>query len=229
MSKEPPYTVVPGTGVRGTIGRRMLESVTTKPHVTLFATASLGPLQAALEQMRPAVEEAAGVRLTLTGLLIKLVGLALQRYPRINGRVEGGEIRLYRMINVGVAVALDEGLIVPVLKQVDAKPLPQLAREMEELVQRARAGKLKPPDLMDGTFTVSNLGGHGVTQFTPVINPPEIAVLGVGRPVLELTTGGPAAALPLSLSFDHAAIDGAQAARFLQVLTDLIKAPGAVL
>lgn len=220
---------IPLSGLRGIIARRMLQSVTTKPHVTLDTEVEAAALLACQQRWTPGVQAQAGQKLTLTGLLVKLAALALRRYPRINGRVEADQVHLYPVVNVGVAVALGEGLVVPVIRDADRKPLHGIASELAVLVERARAGKLKPPDMMDATFTVSNLGTFGVTHFTPIINPPEIAVLGVGRitRVARRRAGDwiEVPQLNLSLSFDHAAIDGAQAAQYLQVLAAVLADP----
>lgn len=161
-------------------------------------------------------------RITVTAALLHVVSRALREYPRLNGRTEDGEIRLYRVVNLGVAVALDDGLVVPVIHHADGKSAAELAAELAETSARARACKLRSADLADGTFTVSNLGAHGVESFTPIINPPQLAILGVGaiRQELQCVDGvlGSVPQLHLSLSFDHAAVDGAQAARFLQLV-----------
>lgn len=220
---------IPLSGLRGKIARRMLESVTTKPHVTLHTEVDATVLLQFHKRWAEQIREEAGERLTLTGILVKAAALALRRYPRLNGRIEDGQVHLYSVINVGVAVALDEGLLVPVVRDADVKPLPRIAAELTRLVGQAQAGKLKPPDLLDGTFTVSNLGPFGITHFTPIINPPEIAILGVGRitpaPRLRGNVWQEVPMLNLDLSFDHAAVDGAQAARFLQRLTEVFGDP----
>ncbi|MBI2964280.1 MAG: 2-oxo acid dehydrogenase subunit E2 [Deltaproteobacteria bacterium] len=220
---------IPLTGLRAKIGQRMLYSVTHKPHVTLHAELDATALLDWQRRRAPQVLAETGHKLTLTALLVQLVGVALRRYPRINGRVENDRVQLHRMVNVGVAVALDEGLAVPVVRDAERKSLAEIAAELGLRVAEARAGKLKPRDVLDATFTVSNLGPYGVTHFTPIVNPPEIAILGVGcvtpRPRRSGDRWIEVPMLNLDLSFDHAAIDGAQAARFLQVLSLLFRNP----
>jgi pyruvate dehydrogenase E2 component (dihydrolipoamide acetyltransferase) len=229
MSDAQPSRVIPFKGLRGIIARRMTESVNQKPHVTLMTSAQVDRLEDALRCRAGAGEQEMGARLSMTGLLVKLTYSALAAYPRINGRVEGDEIRLYPFVNMGIAVALEDGLIVPVIKNVASKSLTVVATELADLALRARAGKLKPPELMDGTFTISNLGTYGVDHFTPIINPPEIAILGVGRVQTESRWQDgrpvPVRVMQLSLSFDHAAIDGAQAATFLQHVVQRLEEP----
>ncbi|MBI4538635.1 MAG: 2-oxo acid dehydrogenase subunit E2 [Gemmatimonadetes bacterium] len=228
-----PGTLIPFAGLRGKIAQRMLHSTITKPHVTLHTEVDATALRTSRDHWTAQVQRENGGRLTLTALLVKLVAAALRRHPRVNGRVEAEGVRLYPMVNVGVAVALDEGLVVPVVRNADRKDIPTIAVELAALVAKARAGQLKPPDLLDATFTISNLGSFGVTHFTPIINPPEIAILGVGRITAVPRCGEngwvEAPILNLDLSFDHGAVDGAQAARFLQVLTAILSDPEAAL
>jgi pyruvate dehydrogenase E2 component (dihydrolipoamide acetyltransferase) len=224
---------IPLTGLRAKIGQRMLHSVTHKPHVTLHAELDAAALLDWQRRRAPRILAETGHKLTLTALLVQLVGRALRRYPRINARLEKDRVQLHEMVNVGVAVALEEGLAVPVVRDADRKSLAEIAAELALRVAEARAGKLKPRDVLDATFTVSNLGPYGITHFTPIINPPEIAILGVGcvTPVAR-RRGEQWVEIPmlnLDLSFDHAAIDGVQAARFLQVLATMLGNPEPVL
>lgn len=219
---------IPLKGTRGTIARRMLESATTKPQVTLHVKADLTRLLALHEERRSAWE-AAGVPVSLNVLLSWLVALAAVRDPRLNGHVEGGVVTLYGRVHLGIAVALDEGLIVPVLKDAQNLSLPALACAVADLIDRAQAHRLTMNDVSGGTLTVTNLGMYGVESFDPLINPPQIAIVGLGaiRPEPVARNGEVAVVrlLPISLTFDHAAVDGAQAAQWLQLLVAMLEAP----
>lgn len=207
---------IPLKGMRGAIARRMLQAQNTKPHVTLFREVETGTLAAQRAALAPAVA-AAGGRLTWTVLWAALVTRALVNYPRLNGWVLAEEIQVRRSVNLGVAVALPEGLLVPVVREAERLDLAELAARIADLAERARSGRLKPPELMDATFTISNLGAYGIDGFTPLIDPPQMAILGIGRERGAITT--------LSLSFDHAAVDGAQAAQLLVEIDRLAAAP----
>ncbi len=220
---------VPFSSTRRTIARRLRASVATKPSVTLFAYAGaegINSLRDELNLRRPEEE-----RLSISVILVKLVATALTRFPNLNGWVEEDALVLSPNANVGVAVDTQRGLMVPVLKKAEERSLDDLARDLRRLADAARERKLLPEDAADASFTLTNLGTHGVSYFTPIINPPQIATLGIGRvedrPMLDAATQGwtVGRALPLSLSFDHAAVDGADAGRFLQYLGTLIDEP----
>lgn len=211
----------------------MRAAVAEMPHVTLHARADATALLAAHQGMREPLAGEGSPRLTLTVLLARIVATSLRDFPRMNGRTEDGEIRLYKQVNLGLAVALDDGLTVPVLQNADTTNLHQLAIDIADVSFRARTGAIKLADLVDGTFTLSNLGAYDVEYFTPLINPPQLAILGVGalREELRLVGGVPASVtnLHLSLSFDHSAVDGALAAKFLQLVIATVESPGLVL
>lgn len=213
--------LIPFTGLRGRIAKRMVQSVTTKPSVTLHVTAPAEAIRSQLETLR--VEDRS---VTLNDVILRDVATALRRYRRMNGRVEADGVRLSPDVNLGFACSVPEGLVVPVIKGADGKSIQRLAEERRDLAARARTGKLKPWELMDGTFSVTNLGPMGVEFFTPIINPPEIGILGVGAVRQTIAWEGgvpkPVHVIGLSLSFDHAAIDGMEAAEFLQVLVALL-------
>ena len=159
-------------------------------------------------------------------------GLALRQHPRLNATLAGDTIRLLPDIHIGLAVALDDGLIVPVIRHADQKSLADLARERVRLAERARANPLTTAEVTAGTFTVTNLGAYDIDAFTPIVNPPEAAILGVGRIVDKVVIYrgkiGQRSMMGLSLSFDHRLVDGAPAAAFLQNVKQLLEAPASL-
>ena len=204
----------------------------TIPHVTQHDRAEITELEN-LRQRFAARAEKAGAKLTLTAILLKVVAAALKVYPKFNASLDLArqEIVHKQYYHLGVAVDTARGLLVPVIRNVDQKNILQLAVELGQLAAKARAGKLGPDELGGGTFTVTNLGGIGGSFFTPIINAPEVAILGVGRALMEPTCGGqdqlcrPRLMLPLSLSYDHRLIDGADGARFLRWIIEAIEEP----
>jgi pyruvate dehydrogenase E2 component (dihydrolipoamide acetyltransferase) len=221
--QEPPRFdaagVVEYAGMRAAVGERMLESLRTLAQVTLTTEVDASELVAV------ARETGAGV---LAHLAV-LVARALRRHPRLNANWDGEHIRLSRTVNLGIAVALDDGLLVPVVKGAERLDPLAMEREIRRLADAARAGTLGVDDVSGGTFTISNLGPYGVDAFTPIINPPEVAILGVGR-VRERpeAVGGTVLIRPvlsLSLTFDHRALDGAPAAAMLKTLSRFIEHP----
>jgi pyruvate dehydrogenase E2 component (dihydrolipoamide acetyltransferase) len=167
--------------------------------------------------------------LTYTDLLIRAAALALPKHPRLNAAVVGEEIHALADVNIGVAIALDDGLVVPVVRNADRKPLRAITAEVAEFVRRARSGKLAMTEIMGGTFTITNLGGFGIDAFTPILNPPETAILGVGRIVERLSRRNSDLVwrqmMVLSLTVDHRVVDGAPAAAFLLTLRRFLEQP----
>ncbi|HEY3364676.1 MAG TPA: dihydrolipoamide acetyltransferase family protein [Symbiobacteriaceae bacterium] len=217
--------------MRRVIARRMAESARTIPHVTLHTDAPVDGLLALRQELNADLPESG--QLTVTDFLVLAVAGALRDHPDINASLEGEEVLLWADINVGVAVALDDGLIVPVIRNAGRLSLSQVAAARQNLVTRARTGTLEPHEVTGGTFTVSNLGNYGIDGFTPIINPPEAAILGVGRvverPVWRDGQWVPAHFITLSLSFDHRLVDGARAARFLARVSALVDRPARLL
>jgi pyruvate dehydrogenase E2 component (dihydrolipoamide acetyltransferase) len=215
--------VIPLTGMRGAIARRMLQSLQTSAQLTLVSEADV----TALAKQHESLTRQFGI--SYTDLLIKAAALALRKHPRLNAVVAGEEIHILPDINIGVAIALDDGLVVPVVRNADCKPLSTIANEVAVFVQRARGGKLIMAEITGGSFTVTNLGSFGIDAFTPILNPPEAAILGVGRIVERLTRRDSdlvwRQAMVLSLTVDHRAVDGAPAAAFLQSLRELLEQP----
>lgn len=213
--------------------QRMSESFTSTPHFYLTIEAKATKLVELRERLRPAVEEKVGVRLTFTDILIALVAKALRDHPLANASWEEGSIRIWKEINIGLATALEEGLVVPVIKKADEKGLAQIASERKELADKATEGRLRLEQLEGGTFTLTNLGMFGVDEFGAIINPPQSAILAVGRiaerPVVEDGQVVPRPTIRLTLSLDHRVLDGAEGARFLSDLKALIEEMGDIL
>lgn len=227
------YTVVPMDRLRRVTGKRMRASVEDKPHVTLLRQARAGALADRRAAERARAGDEAGEGISLTAVLVAVVARALARNRRLNGRVEDGEIRLYERVDIGVAVEVPGGLVVPVIRSADTSDVVTVAAQLRRLADAARAGRLRPDDASDATFTISNLGSYGVESFTPIISPPQLAILGVGATTwgVDVVDGAvvPSARIGLSLSFDHAAADGSDAARVLADIVEAVERPDAVL
>ena len=202
----------------------------TIPHVTQFDKADITDLEKVRKGLS-SIAEKEGTKLTVTSFLLKIISSALNEFPQFNASVdmEKKEIIYKKYMNIGVAVDTENGLIVPVVKNVDQKNLFQLTKEMNELAEKARKRKIGLDDLQGGCFTISNLGGIGGTYFTPIVNSPEVAILGVSRGAFEpIYKDGqfiPRLLLPLSLSYDHRVIDGADAIRFLRWIVESLENP----
>jgi len=232
---------IPFKGVRRTIGERMHESLQTMAQLTITMEVDVTEAGRMCQELsaRWQAEPAGGVSVTYTHAIVKAAALALAEHPRLNSTLKGDIIRLLDEVNVGVAVALDEGLIVPVVREADRKPLRQIAVEARELSEKARQGTLSVDEVTGGTFTVTTLGMYDVDVFTPIVNPPQCAILGVGRvkevPAFlargESASGGEGeqvvrrSVLNLSLSFDHRVVDGAPAADFLRRVKHFLEHP----
>ncbi len=222
----------PTEGV-GTVWRimaeRMTASWTTAPNFYLFREVNVGRLVSWREQ----AGRQTGARITYTDLLVKLVATALSQYPAVNASWKDGAIARHADINVGLAVAIEDGLVVPVIHRADTLSLADIAARREDVVSRGQAGKLRPADIQGGGFTISNLGMYGVDAFNAIINPPQAAILAVGRIAdrVVAVNGQPAVqpTMMLTLSCDHRALDGARGAQFLGALADLIEEPLALL
>lgn len=219
--------IVPLHGMRRTIAERMTRSFTSAPHISLSARVDM----AALEADRAHLNEADGEpHVSISVLLVKIVAAALKRHPWLNSSLQGQEIHLFSDINVGVAVDVEEGLVVPVVRHADRKGIAQIASELIGLVGRARNGKLTPQDVVGGTFTLTNLGPFGVGQFTAIINPPQAAILAVGAIQSEVVPdeAGQITVRPIAqitLSADHRVVDGTTAARFLADVKSALEHP----
>ena len=220
----------PMTKVRKLTAENLSRAWVTIPHVTNHEIADITDL----EEFRKAYKErvaAAGGKLTMTALLVKIVATALKAHPVLNAAVDMArqEIVFRYSINIGVAVDTERGLLVPVVRDADTKNLTEISVALDDLANRARSKRLKPDEMQGGTFSISNLGGIGGTAFTPIINWPEVAILGVSRGRIEPQwhegSFRPRLMMPLSLSYDHRLVDGADAARFLAKLKDALEQP----
>lgn len=207
-----------------------MESGWQAPHVTLHDKADVTALEQFRQQFKAQVEQAGG-KLTITSMLLRVVASALRKFPELNCSIDMAqqEIIYKKYVNVGVAADTPRGLLVPVILNADQKTVTQLSVELTEMAARARAGKLSLEEMTGGTFTLTNLGGIGIGHFTPIINDPEVAILGVGRgnyePVYVDGQWQPRLMMPLSLSFDHRIVDGAGGARFLRWIVAAIEQP----
>jgi pyruvate dehydrogenase E2 component (dihydrolipoamide acetyltransferase) len=219
--------VIPLTSLRMTIAERMTESLRTMAQVTICREEVVDNVVKIREELLPLVEKEVGIRLTYTPILIKLVAEVLKEFPIINSTLEDNMIKVIDEINIGFAVAVDHGLVVPVVKEADKKSLKEVVIICNELTRKAREGRLSIEDVSGGTFTITNLGMYGIDAFTPIINPPQIAILGVGRfvqkPVVQEGRVNIATVCTFSLTFDHRVVDGHTAAQFLDKLVSLIK------
>ena len=196
------------------------------PHVTQREKADITDLEALRQKFGKGLEARRSGKLTVTAVALKVVAAALKEFPQFNASVDmAGEAVIYKQyVHIGVAVDTDRGLLVPVMRDVDKKGILQLAAELDQLAEKARAGKLSLDEMQGGCFTITNLGGIGGTHFTPIVNHPEVAILGMSRsrmePVWKDGQFVPRLMLPLSLSYDHRIIDGADAMRFLRFIVD---------
>jgi pyruvate dehydrogenase E2 component (dihydrolipoamide acetyltransferase) len=220
----------PLSKIRQTIAKGTQASWQAIPHVTQFDKADI----TGLEKFRKEQNEQAGKeapRLTVTAILLKIAALALKNYPKFNSSLDSAndELVLKNYVNIGVAVATDRGLLMPVIDQVDKKTIPELAAELVQAAKKARDFKLSPEDMQGGNFVISNQGGIGGTNFTPIIFQPNVAILGVSEASMQPVWQGegfkPRLILPLSLSYDHRVIDGAEAAEFLRWICNALQNP----
>ena len=221
--------VIPLTGMRGVIASRMHASLQEMAQLTLGTEASMDAAVALRAQLKEQWSQAGIPVPSITDLLIRAAALALREHPRLNASVYDNAIHVQTEINVGIAVALEEGLIVPVVKRADQLPLSAIAAESRRFAQDARSGRLALADLEGGTFTVSTLGTFGIDFFTPVITPGQVAILGVGRLRNSVRWEGATPVrtqvLTLSITFDHRAVDGAPAADYLRSVVSRLANP----
>lgn len=222
----------PLSEIRKATAKQTQSSWKTVPHVTQFDEADVSGIEEYIEQHQDDVKEQGG-KLTITAVLTKVIANALHQFPKFNASIdmEAGEVILKKYIHIGIAVDTEEGLLVPIVRDVDQKSIIELATEITGLAEEARNKELSTKDMKGGNFIISNLGGIGGTQFTPVIFNPQVAILGVSemttKPVYNKETESfqPVLTLPLSLSYDHRLIDGAEGARFLRYVCNALEDP----
>ncbi len=215
---------IPLEGPRAVIAQRMLESRQTTASVTLMAEVDATALVELREQLRQA-----GIPVSYNDIFLYICGRALRQFPRLNASLEGEAIRLWDEVHIGLAVDTERGLLVPVVRDADRKGLADIARETQRLIERARAGQLTLEEMSGGTFTITNLGMYEIDAFTPIINLPQCAILGIGRiaprPAVFQGTVAVRHRVWLSLTFDHRLVDGAPAAQFLQRIIQWVEMP----
>ena len=213
------------SAMRQTIAQRMTDSKQTVPHFYLVGEIKMREALAFREELN----ENGGVHITITDLLVRAAGLALQQHPRMNARYEGDALVVNQRANVGVAVAVEDGLFVPVIKDAAERDLADISQDLKSLAQSARAGNLIPEQYEGGCLTISNLGTYGIDYFMPIINPPESCIIGIGKVGEEIVVEEGAMRIEpmmkVSLSADHRVVDGASAAEFFATFRDLLEKP----
>ena len=225
FAKFGPVEAKPLSRIKKISGANLARNWVMIPHVTQFDDADITDLEAFRVRLNKENEKA-GIKVTMLAFLIKVSVAALRKFPDVNASIDGDNLVYKRYFNIGFAADTPNGLVVPVIKNADQKGVMQIAQEMAELSAKARDGKLGPADMQGGCFSISSLGGIGGTAFTPIINAPEVAILGVSRsatkPVWDGKEFAPRLILPISLSYDHRVIDGATAARYTTYLCQLL-------
>jgi pyruvate dehydrogenase E2 component (dihydrolipoamide acetyltransferase) len=223
-----PPRVVKASSMRRTIARRLTESKQTVPHYYLSIDVDIAPLSDAREAMNARLE-AEGEKVSLNDLIIKASAMTLRRVPEVNASWMDKEIHYHQVVDISIAVAIDDGLMTPVIRDADRKGIAQIAREVRELAARAREKKLQPEEMSNGTFSISNLGMFGIEEFSAVINPPEAAILAVGTIRKEAVVEGdaivPGRRMRFTMSCDHRVIDGATGAKFMAALKSTLESP----
>jgi pyruvate dehydrogenase E2 component (dihydrolipoamide acetyltransferase) len=223
------------SGIRQTIAERMQASFQTLPHIALTIEVDVTALENARARLNQLAQKRGEGRVSMTALLVKITAWALERNPYLNASLTDGRIHLWKDVNIGIATAIENGLIVPVVRQANKQSVSRIAEALQDLATRAREGKLGLRDVQHGTFTISNLGMYGIQQFRAIINPPESAILAVGKvtrkPVVinERDDVAVRPMMSITLSADHRVIDGVVAAQFLQDLAQAIETPETLL
>ncbi len=219
------FDEVPVSQMRKTIAKRLAESKFSAPHFYLTMSIDMDAAVAA----RGKINEVSPVKISFNDIVLKAVAVSLKQHPKVNSSWLGDKIRINHHVNIGVAVAVEEGLLVPVVRFADTKPLSQIATEVKEFAQKAKDKKLQPSDWEGNTFTISNLGMFGIDEFTAIINPPDACILAIGGisqvPVVKNGNIVPGNVMKVTLSCDHRVVDGATGAAFLQTLKGLLEEP----
>ncbi len=231
FSKWGPIERQPMRAIRRKTAQHMVNSWAGVPHVTQHEKADVTDLEALRQKFGKGLEAQSKGKLTVTAVALKVAAAALKAFPQVNASIDmaGEAVILKQYVHIGVAVDTDRGLLVPVIRDVDKKGVLELAAELGQLAEKARAGKLSLDEMQGGCFTITNLGGLGGTSFTPIVNQPEAAILGMSRsrtePVWQDGQFVPRLMLPLSLSYDHRIVDGADGIRFLRYIVDRLEHP----
>ena len=219
------YTEVPVSQMRKTIAKRLSESLFTAPHFYLKMNIEMSSAMEA----RKIINDVAPVKISFNDLVLKAVALSLKQHPKVNSSWLGDKIRYNEHVNIGVAVAVEDGLLVPVVRFADGKALSQISTEVKTFAQKAKDKKLQPADWEGSTFTISNLGMFGIDDFTAIINPPDACILAVGgiqeQAVIKNGQVVPGNVMKVTLSCDHRVVDGATGAAFLQTLKKFLEEP----
>ena len=222
-----PVETEPLTRIQRIAGPHLQRAWVTIPHVTQHDEADITDMETVRQSLKADAEEKYGTKLTPLAFIVKACALTLQEFPRFNSSLQGEQLVVKKYFHMGFAVDTDEGLIVPVIRDADKKNVFEIAKELGELAEKARNKKLRANDIQGGTFSISSLGGIGGTAFTPIVNAPEVAILGVSRSTMKPVWDGsefkPRLMLPLSLSYDHRVIDGAEAVRFTVRLAKVLE------
>ncbi|MGQ8923732.1 dihydrolipoamide acetyltransferase family protein [Bacillus halotolerans] len=223
----------PVTGMRKVIASRMQESLANSAQLTITMKADITKLAALQKQLSPTAEERHGTKLTMTHFVSRAAVLALQSHPMLNSFYKNERIITLPHVHLGMAVALEKGLVVPVIRHAEKLPLIELAKTISENAKKAREGRAGSEELQGSTFSITNLGASGVEHFTPILNPPETGILGIGAsydtPVFQGEEIVRGTILPLSLTFDHRTCDGAPAAEFLKTIKTYLEEPAALI
>ncbi len=229
---ESEYEDVPVSQLRKTIARRLAESIGPVPHFFLTIDVDMGRVIQARQSLNALLEQS-GEKVSINDILLKAIAAALRKHPDCNAHWQGTTIRRFNAVHIGVAVAIDDGLITPVVRNAHAKGIARIAREVRELAGRARERKLQPDEYTGSTFSVSNLGMFGIHEFTAIINPPEAGILAIGGiEDTPVAADGQVVVRPrmrITMSCDHRVIDGAQGSRFLATLKGMLEEPTAIL
>ncbi len=220
---------IPFAGMRKAVAQNVTASYQQAPHVTLVSEVDMTECVALRNNVVKNIEERFGVRITFTDIIVKAAARAIEDRPLANASLEGDQIVIHDQINIGIATSIEGGLVVPVVKDVRSKTIPQISKEIKELAARARSGQAGGDDFRGGTFTITNLGAYGIDSFTPIITPGQSMILGVCRIVEKpVVIGGEIkirSMMNLCLSFDHRIVDGAPAAEYLARLKEILEAP----
>ncbi|TAK36550.1 MAG: 2-oxo acid dehydrogenase subunit E2, partial [Chloroflexota bacterium] len=225
------YNIYELSRMRMAIARHTSESKRTIPHYYVTATIDMTQAMHLRESLNETLED--GGRISINDMLVKATAMALTKFPTLNATFAGDQLHIFRHINIGIIVAVEEGLIIPVIDECDKKSIKQLAVESKDLIARAKEGKLRADEYADATFTISNLGMYAVDSFIPIINPPEVGILGIGSVHPEPVARDGAVlidqVMKVTLAADHRATDGALGARFLTELKTILENPMSLL